>query len=112
VVGLALAPGVQGVVDEPAALQQPLIVGFDVQAALTDRQQARAERVAVQLAGRSAAWTMRASLASAGSAPRSKASIRTSKVHLPSRWVNSASGASKERACSISATARTCSAWT
>ena len=49
--GLLLAPGVQGVVDEQAAFQQPLVVGFDVQAALTDGQQARAERVAAELAG-------------------------------------------------------------
>jgi hypothetical protein len=49
--GLLLAPGVQGVVDEQAALQQPLIVGLDRQAALADGQQPGTERVAVELAG-------------------------------------------------------------
>src|SRR6266542_2623081 len=49
--GVALAPGVQGVVDEAAALQQPLVVGFGVQAALADGQQPRAERVSVEVAG-------------------------------------------------------------
>jgi hypothetical protein len=46
-----LAPGIQRVVDERAPLEQPLVVGFHLQAALTDGQQPRAERVAVELAG-------------------------------------------------------------
>jgi hypothetical protein len=34
---LAPAPGVEGVIDEPAFLQQPVVVGFDVQPAHADR---------------------------------------------------------------------------
>src|SRR6266511_2545938 len=48
---VGLAPGVQGVVDEAAALKQPLVVGLHRQAALADGQQPRAERVAVQIVG-------------------------------------------------------------
>ena len=43
----------------------------------------------------SAACTIAASRTRAGSPPRSKWSISTSKVHRPSRWSNSAPGASK-----------------
>jgi hypothetical protein len=50
-VGVPAAPGVQRVVDEAAALQQPLVVGLRVQAALTDRQQPRPERIAVEIGG-------------------------------------------------------------
>src|SRR5919198_1895207 len=50
-VDLALAPGVQGVVDEAAAFEEPLVVGLGVEAALADGQEAGAERVAVELAG-------------------------------------------------------------
>jgi hypothetical protein len=49
--GVLLAPGVQGVVDEQPVLQQPLVVGFDRQAALADCQQPRPQRVSIQLAG-------------------------------------------------------------
>src|SRR5207253_1889752 len=48
---LALTPGVQGVVDEAAALQQGLVVVFDGQAALADGQQTGAERVGLKVAG-------------------------------------------------------------
>src|SRR5919198_2486405 len=50
-VDLALAPGVQGVVDEAAAFEEPLVVGLGVEAALADGQQPRPQRVAVEVAG-------------------------------------------------------------
>jgi hypothetical protein len=48
---LAGAPGVQRIVDERAAGQQCLVVGFHVQTAGADGQQARAERVGIQVRG-------------------------------------------------------------
>ena len=42
-----LAPGVEGVVDEQGPLEQHLVVGLDVEAAQSDRQQARPGRVGV-----------------------------------------------------------------
>ena len=48
---LALAPGVEGVVHEPPAFQQPLVVGLDVQSAGPDRQQPRTGRVSIEVGG-------------------------------------------------------------
>src|SRR5262245_16631747 len=48
---LALGPGVERVVDEPALVQQPVVVRFDVQPAYPNGQQPGAGRVAVQVVG-------------------------------------------------------------
>src|SRR6266540_515853 len=50
-VWVGLAPGVQRVADERAFVEQPLVVGLHRKAALADRQQPRAQRVAVQIVG-------------------------------------------------------------
>src|SRR5712691_12865794 len=46
---LALAPGVEGVVDEGASFEQAVVVGFDVQSAHADGQQPGPGRVGVQV---------------------------------------------------------------
>ena len=48
---LALAPGVEGVVDEGAAFEQPLVVGLGVQPAQADREQSWPGGVGVQVVG-------------------------------------------------------------
>jgi len=48
---LALAPGVESVVDEPALFQEPLVVGFHVQPADADGQQSRPGRVGAEVVG-------------------------------------------------------------
>src|SRR5450756_3194888 len=50
-VDVAGAPGVEGVVDEAGAFQEALVVGFDVQPADTDEQNAPPGRVTVQILG-------------------------------------------------------------
>src|SRR6266540_532757 len=50
-VWVGLAPGVQRVADERAFVEQSLVVGLHRKAALADRQQPRAQRVAVQIVG-------------------------------------------------------------
>ena len=42
-------PGVEGVVDERGPLQQPVVVGLDVEPAEPDGEQPRSERVGVEL---------------------------------------------------------------
>ena len=48
---LALAPGIEGVVDEPATFQQPVAIGLDIQPAQPDRQQPGPGGVGVQVVG-------------------------------------------------------------
>ena len=68
------------------ALEQPVVVGLDVEPTARQRQQGRGEGIGVDLGRMSAACTIRARRTSAGSSPRSNSSIRTSKVHLSPRW--------------------------
>ena len=91
------APGVERVVDERGALEQPVVVGLDVEPAEADGEQTRAPSGSVCELGRRCRRRARsrARRTRAGSSPRSKSSMSTSKVHWPSRWSNSAPGVSK-----------------
>jgi hypothetical protein len=110
--GLALAPGVEGVIDEAAAFEEPLVVGLGGEAALADGQQARAERVAVEVARNVGGVDDAASRARAGVGGQVEGVDEDFEVQQLPWWVNSASGASDDRARSRCATVRTWSAGT
>jgi len=100
------------VVDERAPLEQPLVVGFDIQAALTDGQQARAKRVAAELAGDVGGVDDAGQADQGGVATEVEGVDKDFEGALVAAVGELGVGASKERAVSISATARTWSAGT
>jgi hypothetical protein len=91
------APFVKGVVHEGCPLEQHQVIRFGQKATFSNGKKSRTERVARQVLRDIGGMDMRASRVRARSPPNPKSSIITSKLHLPPRWVNSASGASNDR---------------